>query len=334
MRTVVLMILMLSLAAKAQTTDTDGLFLRTRDLTANVNLSPRLTGVLSEDLFAVQPTPAVRESLATVETRSALIAGAFSLVIPGAGQVYNRDYWTGAAFLAAEVAAWTVNLMWTQKANNQETYYENYADGTPADNYQNAHYSVVRYAQWIQQNYVQLEQYNGTTTQGQQIISANINDLLPSRINPTAAPWTQVNWGALNTIEAAMGGYFTHQLFPHENFEYYELIGKYPQFRQGWVDSPYALWLANGQNGAAPIDYSQADTPNSGYYMNQRGKANSLFSVASTALSIVLVNHFASAIEAAIAAHVHNKNVTTHVSLAPLPMHLGYQAQFQLAVGF
>ena len=337
MRTTVLMILMLSLAAKAQTFRTDGVFLKTRDLAANANVTPELTGVLSEDLFAAQPTPAVRESLATVETKSALLAGAFSLVIPGAGQVYNRDYWTGAAFLVVEAAAWTVNLMWTQKGNNQETFYENYANGSAnyrlpngqLDPYGNAHYSVVRYAQWIKANYAQIEQVNNTTTQQNQLIQTGIDNLFNGSYgNQTVAPWNQVNWYYLNQVEGALGGYFSHQLFPHENFEYYEEIGKYPQFRQGWTDSPFA------QGDTNFIQFMDYSTPESGYYMDQRGKANSLFLVASTALSVVLVNHFASAIEAAIAAHVHNKNITTHVSLAPLPLHLGYQAQFQLAVAF
>lgn len=332
------MVLVLSLSVEAQTrmSDSESLFLKPTDLSAEQQ-EPMLTGVLSEDLFAGQPSIAVRDSIRRVdniETRSALKAGLFSLIIPGAGQAYNHDYWVAAGFLAVEAAAWAVDFVWTTKANNQEKYYMTYADGTAADNYQNAHYSVVRYAQWIKSNYVQLEQYNQTTPQGQQAIAQVINQLLPGTINPSEAPWLQVDWYALNTIEANMGGYFTHQLFPHGNFEYYELIGKYPQFRQGWVDSPYSLWLQNGQQGAAPIDYSQADTPNSGYYMDQRGLANNLFSVASTALGVVLVNHFASALEAAIAAHVYNKHVQAHVKMSELPMGLGYQTQFQLAVSF
>ncbi len=333
MRAIILAILLLPLSAEAQSRFNDGLFLKTADFGSQVR-EPMLTGVLSEDLFAAQPTPAVKESLDVVETKSALTAGGLSLLVPGAGQIYSKDYWVGAGFLALEAAAWAVDFIWTTKGNNQESFYMRYADGTAADNYQNAHYSVVRYAQWIKNNYVALEQYNGTTTQGQQVISNWVGQLLPNTVNATAAPWTQVNWYALNQIEGAMGGYFTHQLFPHGNFEYYELIGKYPQFRQGWGDSPYALWLKNGEQGSPPIAYNEADTPNSSYYMDARGKANSLFRVATDAIEFVILNHFASALEAAIAAHVHNKAVQAHVALTPLPMGMGYQTQVQLAVNF
>lgn len=338
MRTVLLMVFAFSISVEAQTrmSESENLFLKSTELAAQPR-KPMLTGVLSEDLFVAGSGLRAKDSIAhidNVETRSALKAGVFSLLIPGAGQAYNHDYWVAAGFFAVEVAAWAVDFIWTTKANNKEKYYMSYADGTASDNYQNAHYSVVRYAQWIKNNVTQLEQYNQTTQQGQQIIAQQIPILINGSVSPSEPPWQQVNWDALNTIEANMGGYFTHQLFPHGNFEYYELIGKYPQFRQGWVDSPYALWLNGGQTGAAPIDYNPSDTPDSRYYMDQRGLANNLFSVASTALGVVLVNHFASAIEAAIAAHVYNKNIHTHVSMSELPMGMGYQTQFKVAVDF
>lgn len=333
------MVLMLSLGAKAQIRVADGPFLRSVYNPVSIKPSPKLTGVLSEDLFAVQPTPAAQESLATVETRSALLSGVFSLAIPGAGQIYNHDYWTAAAFMAAEAAAWAVNIIWTRKANNQEKFYEQYADGTAnyklpdgqADPYGNAHYSVVRYAKWIQDNWQQLLQRNGhDPTDNTDPVVRTVQTYQATLINNSGgpAPWDKVNWNSLNMVEESLGGYFTHFLFPHQNFEYYELIGKYPQYRQGWVDSPFA------QGDTHFIDFMDYATPNSGYYMDQRGKANSLFSVASTALSVVLVNHFASAIEAAVAAHIHNKNIHAHVSMAPLPLNMGYQAQVNLAVSF
>ena len=52
-------------------------------------------------------------------------------------------------------------------------------------------------------------------------------------------------------------------------------------------------------------DQLNQPTPNSGYYMGQRGLANNLYGVAGTAIGIYKesANHFASAIEAAIWAH-------------------------------
>ncbi len=331
MRTIALMILMLSVAAEAQTPAADGLFFRSASGSADVSRTARLTGVLSQDLFAVQPPNDDQDSAAVIETRSALKAGAFSLLIPGAGQLYNRNYVKAAAFFAVEVAGWVVNAMWTQKGNNQTIYFQNYADGTAGDNYANGHYSVLRYAQWIQVNWQQLLINGGHNPSDN--TDPSVRTVLkyePTMVvnNGQPAPWSKVDWYSLNQVEGALGGYFTHFLPPHGNQQYYELIGKYPQFRQGWDDSPYAKGNTNY------VDFMDYSTTNSGYYMGQRGKANSLYAVASTAVGVVLVNHFASAIEAAIWAHSHNKNITAHVSMSKLPIGFGYQTELQVAVNF
>ncbi len=329
MRTVVLMMFSLSLAAKAQTPVNDVFFVHSRAMTAFEPSPVELTGVLSRDLFPLNPASTDQDSLAAlVETRSALKAGAFSLLIPGAGQLYNRNYLKAAAFFAVEVAGWVVNVMWTQKGNNQTTYFQNYADGTAADNYQYGHYSVLRYAQWIQSNWQQLLTMSGhnpsdNTDPSVQIVQQYEATMVVNSGGPS--PWSKVDWYSINQVESALGGYFTHLLPPHGNQQYYELIGKYPQFRQGWDDENPSI-----------LDFSTLEkaTQHSGYYMDQRGEANSFFAVASTAIGVVLVNHFASAIEAAIWAHNHSKNIHANVSMSKLPTGFGYQTELQVAVNF
>ena len=290
--------------------------------------SKELTGVLSHDLFASAPSMSHEDSLAMFETRSALKAGLFSLIIPGAGQAYNKNYLKAAAFFAVEVAGWVVDVVWTNKGNDKTNFFQTYADGTAADNYQNGHYSVLRYATWIQQNLPALLQVNGQTDPNQIAIADKYAALLMIGKNGNLAPWAEINWDALNKVEAAIGGYFSHLLPEHGQQQYYELIGKYPQFRQGWDDSPFAL---GNKNFTAFMDYS---TAHSGYYMGQRGQANYLYAVASTAVGVVLVNHFVSAIEAALWAHSHNKFVQTSVGMSLLPQGMGYQTEVNLALHF
>jgi hypothetical protein len=339
MRTVVLMIMILSLEAKGQTISGDRFFVASPAGTSELPGSPQLTGVLSNDLlYAVKPASDSQDSVALIETRSAFKAGAFSLLVPGAGQLYNGNYVKAAAFFAVEVAGWVVNAMWTQKGNNQTTYFQNYADGTAnyvlngqKDPYGNGHYSVVRYVQWIQTNWQQLLVLGGHDPSDNTDPSVRtLQQYEPTMLinNGTPAPWSKVDWYSLNQVESALNGYFTHLLPPHGDQQYYELIGKYPQFRQGWDDSPYA------KGNTTFTDFMDYSTTNSGYYMNQRGQANSLYSVASTAVGVVLVNHFVSAIEAAIWAHNHNKEIQAHVSMSKLPDGFGYQTELHLAVNF
>ncbi len=303
-----------------------------------------LTGVLSQDLFYVQTEGlSHRDSLLRLETRSSLKAGLFSLLVPGAGQVYNGgtgNYIKAAGFLAIEAAAIAVNIIWINKGNNKTTYFQNYADGTASEwgqygtngyvtgNSQVHYYNVYKYAQWIVNNLPAIEAQAGTTPSGEAIIEAHIGGVLKnSTFNPSEAPWLQVNWDELNLVEANMGGYFTHILPPHGDQQYYELIGKYPEFREGWNDENPTFFSADQLNNVTNL---------SSYYMGQRGEANNLYGVAGTAIGVLIANHFASAIEAAIWAHGHNKFIQTSVGIYPVPLQgvVAYQTQLNVAVDF
>ena len=285
----------------------------------------RLTGNLSQDLFSGPSDSSTHnDSLYLLDTRSSLKAGLFSLLIPGTGQIYNGgtvNYITAAGFLAIEAAAIAGNIIWTNKANSQTSYFEQYADGTASDNYQDGHYSVLRYALWLQVN-AHIWDPNWITDGVQQ----ELNKVF---VNTGPAPWDKVDFTALTNVENDLAGKMPgsdDHLLSHGTEQYYELIGKYPQFRAGWFDEVFPF-----------NQYSllEAATPNSGYYMDQRGLANNYFGYAGTWLGILIANHFASAIEAAIWAHGHNKLVQTSVEVTPLPVAgTGLQTQFNLAVNF
>jgi hypothetical protein len=282
----------------------------------------KLTGVLSQDLFSAQPgTLSHKDSLALLDTRSSLKVGLFSLLIPGAGQVYNGgdgNYFKAAGFLAIEAAAITVGIIWTNKGNTQTTFFQNYAD---------ANFSVLRYAEWIKLNF--------------SVWDPNADDGTLKLVNEMfldngSAPWQKVDFERLNEVEdilgqTSAGEFFAHNLAEHGTQDYYEIIGKYPQFREGW--NP------NAATDNVNVTYDQLkydlEVAQDNYYMDQRGKANNLYSVAGTALGVVIANHFLSAIEAAIWAHGHNKLIETSVGVSPVPSPVsGYQTQLKLAVLF
>lgn len=303
-----------------------------------------LTGNLSHDLFSAQAESLThKDSILILETRSSLKAGFFSLLIPGAGQVYNggtANYVKAAGFLAVEAAMIAVNIIWTNKGNAKTNYFQSYADGNSSDwstynstnlgyvivNPQVHYYNVYKYAQWVVNNYPQLEATNGSTGNDPTIQQYVYSILYSKTFDPNKAPWLQVNWYALNQVEAALGGYFSHQLPAYGQQQYYELIGKYPEFREGWNDENPTY---------VSYDQLQPATNLSGYYMDQRGLANNLYGVAGTAIDVLIANHFLSAIEAAIWAHGHNKFLQTSLSVTPVPVPGGgYQTQLNVAVNF
>ncbi len=236
------------------------------------------------------------DSLGHAGGKSPWIAAGMSVVVPGAGQVYNGDYWKAALFLAAEVGAWALAYHYDKKGDRQTDFFQGYAD---------QHWNVIQYGQYTEGN------------------------LKPShppynwRIPGTEGrpPWEQVNWAELNRMERDIAGYYSHTLPAHGDQQYYELIGKYPQFSQGWDDANLSL----------PADYDLIKanlSPRYLYYGGERGKANDYYASATTYVTIALVNHVVSAIEAAWSAPRNNgvhaeaglQVVPTESGMAPVPV--------------
>jgi hypothetical protein len=247
--------------------------------------SQPLTGNLRVDLFGLKeltPAPGLAQdqaSMAMPSHKSPWLAAGMSAVIPGSGQLYTHDYWTSALFLAVDVAAWIVAYNYDKKGDKQTDKFQNYA---------NANWSVVKYAEYTQANLLPA----GTTY--------NWRKAGTEGMDPFDRPWTQVNWDEINRMERDIGGYYSHNLPPYNEQQYYELIGKYPQFNQGWRDADPSI----------ASDYESIKghlTPMFLWYAGERGIANEHYRHATTWVSVAIVNHLLSAAEAAWSAIRFNK---------------------------
>jgi len=214
--------------------------------------------------------------------KSPWLAAGLSLALPGAGEFYAGSYWKSAAFFVAEVAVWTVAYLFDKKGDRQTDYFQDYA---------NAHWSVVRYGQYAQDN---LRPPNSQYAW-----------LIPGTTGRN--PWERVNWAELNRMERDIGGYYSHTLPPYGEQQYYELIGKYPQFNQGWDDAQ------------PTFNYGEALTARFLYYADERGKANRAYETASTMVTIALVNHLVSAIDAALTAGSANRGFHAEAGVQTVP---------------
>ena len=218
-----------------------------------------LIGSLSTDAKTVlsdfQPMNNPQIKLSVENKKSPLLAGLMSLVIPGAGEIYSEEYLKAGIFLAIEAAVVTTAIIYDGKGDDKTIEFQNYADdyNNPSNNW-----SVVKYAQW-------LNQYVITNEADKIIIDPNTS--LP--------PWKRVDWNQLNSVENG-----SHKLARHGEQQYYEMIGKYPQFSPCWND-----FNSN--------DYHNV-SPNFLFYSGMRGDANDFYSVAKTAVIGIYVNHFLS----------------------------------------
>lgn len=253
-----------------------------------------LTGNLRNDLFSsfsVQ-VDSLNFPLPEDDRKSPLNAAIFSAILPGSGQLYTESYLEGVGFVAAEVGLWVVYSAYNSKGDKRTDEFQDFAD---------QHWSVVMYVEWMQKN------FPGESSG----IIVNSNTGL--------SPWERVDWNQLNTSEDLIGKIsgsgFTHRLPPRPEQQYYELIGKYPQFGGGWDDAK--TFKANGTE-FGPLDLLQRNlSPRFLLYSQMRGEANDFYRIASTASYFLIANHVLSALEAAWSAARFNSRLKAEAHLVP-----------------
>lgn len=206
--------------------------------------------------------------------KSPVLAGVLSLLIPGAGEIYSEEYLKAGIFLALEAAVITTAVIYDGKGDDKTIEFQNYAD---------QNWSVNRYAEWTLDHLPTLNP------------SLNASDFNVYYTDGS------VNWSELNRLERAIGRGYSHNLPAYGEQQYFELIGKYPQYSGGW-------------NDFSSDDYHDV-SPNFLYYAGLRGDANDLYSVASTAVIGIYVNHFLSALDAVWSAAQYNKDIAVKFRL-------------------
>lgn len=105
-----------------------------------------------------------------------------------------------------------------------------------------------------------------------------------------------------NCLKNFERGAFSHHLPDVKNQTYYENIGKYDQFNIGWDD-------AQG--------HKQRDSDRREKYTLMRKDSNDAFALARTGVTIALLNHIVSALEAAFSAHKQDKKIASAINIQP-----------------
>jgi hypothetical protein len=146
--------------------------------------------------------------------------------------------------------------------------------------YANTHWSAVKYADWL----VAYAASNG--------ITCTIDD---DRVR-------QGDYSQIHQCEDQLSN-LSHNLAQYGEQQYYEMIGKYDQFAAGWDD------FNNNQLSTTPI------SEHFHYYSGLRGKANDYYSVASTAVIGIYLNHFLSAVDAYWSTTIYNTEVVVNMSV-------------------
>ena len=259
-----------------------------------------LTGNLRADLFWLTDKGEAKRDDAEdqAKVKSPLRAALFSAVLPGVGEFYVGDQWRAAAFLATETAFWIVYAVYDSKGDRQARLFEQFADD---------HWSVVRYVEWI-------DRYKSQLNAEAQGSAAEV--IIPGTENLPS--WQRVYWNKLNAWEEQIGkktgNGFTHRLPQRPEQQYYELIGKYPQYAGGWNDGTN---ITPGDITSGNVSQNFLD------YAAMRGKANDFYNIATTFSYLLVANHLISALDAALLASHHNKHLSLKAHLQPTPRQYG-----------
>ncbi|MDE2732578.1 MAG: hypothetical protein OXM02_10355 [Bacteroidota bacterium] len=262
--------------------------------------------------------------------RSVPVAFGLSVVVPGAGQAYNRHWLKSAAALAAEATVIALHRTWLQQGRDGRTAYQ-------AQVHRN--WSPLRYAYWLN-DYVQ---YLNQLPDGRMIDAAPVAisaDLYAIDLTQPDG-WTdrerlQVRELVLDIrrLEGAAyhgltGVTFSHKLPFFAEQQYYELVGKYYQYAPGWSDyqalarDGRPTWIDDSGQFIDSID-PDVTTPDGGRpfvsrsffaYAEQHAAANTLLRRARRVSSLLIVNHLLAALDAAIFARLHNLRLDARVQL-------------------
>jgi hypothetical protein len=240
----------------------------------------------------------------------------FSLVIPGAGQLYTGSWVRAVPWFAVEVVGWAMFAKYHGQGKDKTTEFEKFAGTKISPN----HFDYNAYM---------LREYQIATNPN---FNANLytGDL---------SEWKNEDWSVRQSFfENAPG--FTHDILTGDLQQYYEMIGKYiNQFGFGWRDTydwqnvdvnvatTEHIWAQSGDDANTAAFDGPYVTDKTGWfwqYRNMRGEANKLLDKGNVAMEVVLVNHVLSALDAAFAVRRHNK----HFAQNPLGgMKLHYDAK-------
>jgi len=258
---------------------------------------PGLTGNVRIDLLSASLNDSLEQKVTIMAKRdgdlsrekSPILGGAMSLLIPGAGEFYSDRYVKSAVFFAIEVATVTLAIVHNNKGNSQTTAFQNYA---------NQHWSAVDYATWINQNGAAYDAPGAAAPN----LTINPNTSLP--------PWQRVDFQQINAWEAeshTIG--FSHELPSYNTQQYYELIGKYSEFKYGWDTYVGKDGTRYGDDGY-DVNYIPQQMKD---YADSRGRANDQYYAASLATALVVVNHVLSALDGAWSTSNYNRQITSEV---------------------
>ena len=216
----------------------------------------------------------------------------YSLAIPGVGQIETERYTKAAIFITAEIGMIVYAVVSNSNGDKKTTEFQAYAE---------AHWSAERYARWI-------VNYGGADYKPTDVSHIDISAVKNNHDFSTINEWES----GLHTTG------FSHQLPVYQSQQYYELIGKYHQFKFGWDTYPDLNNDGVPDSDGGSYDNLLSSEKQFKNYAVERGKANDYYYAASFAASALVINHVLSAADAFFSTNSYNKEISATFQIRPV----------------
>ncbi|HQP68893.1 MAG TPA: hypothetical protein PLK90_00685 [Clostridiales bacterium] len=257
------------------------------------------------------------------EGKSPLVAAGLSLLVPGAGEFYGRDYIRSGIFFGIDVLTLSMWYYYESDGDDRKDEYREYADARFSDSlYYGGLLSMT-------QNSYNWLNYNGNSSVWSYDYFMNRDNW--SKETPTediadsltVVKLLKYSFNVFNGVSVSIEGssdQFTHNLPETKTQQYYEMVGKYHQFACGWndftgyVDEDHdgvidtktvvagdttitipILKIENGKFNYSEDGYISAKVD---FYEDLRDEANKAYEMGQNFLMVTLLNHVASAFDA------------------------------------
>ena len=197
-------------------------------------------------------------------TKSIPLGIALSVALPGSGQIYAGKPWMGILYLGIEAVAIGGSIYFNSAGAQEITKYESYAD-----------------EHWNVENWLAVYNPNVDPTTHTSTVYVDDRNYSPQNEDDYAR------------LMADMADGYT-RITISKDYHFYENIGKYQQFKQGWDDWGDTAEIPSNPELGIYAKYSDSQYE----YASMRRYANKLLDFGTYFGTAIFLNHFISAIDA------------------------------------
>lgn len=231
-------------------------------------------------------------------------------LIPGSGQLVNKNWIRGGLYAALEVVTIYMIIEFDNRGDRGKKRYENYAD---------QNWSVTQYAKWL----VEYHDVNGLENSALDDLRDMVAGLEPA-FDPSV-DWNNINIDILRAAERnsrfvtpdnLSNSIFSHILPGYGSQQYYELISKYYQFQAGWRD----YFDYHDMNNTSPFLISRNGEYASDMFFRGASLAddfNSDLRLSKNFRLVLIANHLLSAFDSFFTFKLKQNRVQATTSMAP-----------------